>query len=106
MSQVILLSEMSTSVIHSSFIHPVHITYAVAAAMTQSSAHIISVQSADRSAPWDDLAQVLEIVRSGLQNERYIVLTVDQGVSQAAQVWLSAVAVPCMPRDCRAAMSV
>ena len=100
-SQVILLS---TSVTHSQLDTPC--SYAVAAAMTQSSAHIISVHSSDRSAPWDDQAQAPEVVRSGLQNERYIVLTVEQGVSQAAQVRMSAVAVPCMPRDCSAAMSV
>lgn len=62
------------------------LTYAVVAAMAPSSAHIISVQSSGQSAPWDDPAQALGIVRSGLQHERYLVLNVDQGVSLAAQV--------------------
>jgi hypothetical protein len=81
--------------------HPAHITYAVDAAMTQSSAHIISVHSSDQSAPWDDLAQALEVVRSGLQNERHTVLTVDQGVSQAAQVRASCRRMhACCVQDC------
>ena len=58
------------------------IAHAVRAAM----AAIISVSRSKQSAPWDDPAQAVGIVRSGLRDEKYIVLNIDQDVSLAAQV--------------------
>ena len=68
--------------------------------MALASEHIISVHNSDQSAPWDDLEQAVEVVRFGLRDERYIVLTLDQGVSLAVLVRASAIVCMCCCRDC------
>ena len=54
--------------------------------MRAAMAPIMIVGNSIESASWDDPTQAVGVVRSSLQHERYIVLTVDQDVSLAAQV--------------------